>query len=292
MSLGSFVIKPNFIVLTCKLIVTELTADATLHRDRGWRVLEPVLSLSRTSRFLERPSLHFRKRLRCSVDTYWRQTRELIRTVACFGLFWDHLKLQWIILQENTADVSWRQNAHVLRDTRDNCPLTFLRQLFSMLLPRQNSVSACDLIMLRVSVSACVFVQVDIVLNKLVQVTVAGTAGCSPVQRDRWSFLRLSPHSPFCPSHLHTIHLPIIDLKHSVYCWPSSIEYASLQWERSVCITVFLLLTKLELEIVLSLCIGAPAYGFCCSNWAKPSRASSSFSLSSFACILTRIWGL
>ena len=41
--IGIFPIKPNFIELTCKLIVIALTADATLRRGRRWRVLEPIL---------------------------------------------------------------------------------------------------------------------------------------------------------------------------------------------------------------------------------------------------------
>ena len=53
-------IKPNFVVLTCKLIVTEPMADATTLRIRG-KSRETVLVRSP-----RRPltGLHFRKRLR------------------------------------------------------------------------------------------------------------------------------------------------------------------------------------------------------------------------------------
>ena len=54
--IGVVPIKPNFIVLTCKLIVTALTADATPLRGLRWRVHEAVLVRS------PKPSL--RKQLR------------------------------------------------------------------------------------------------------------------------------------------------------------------------------------------------------------------------------------
>lgn len=86
-------------------------------------------------------------------------------------------------------------------------------------------------------------------------VTLAGTAGCSPVQRDPWSLLRLSPHSPFRPPHLDTIRLPISDFKHSVYCWRNLQALNKLRcYEKSVCITnSSLLWPKRSLEIVLSM---------------------------------------
>ena len=85
-------------------------------------------------------------------------------------------------------------------------------------------------------------------------VTLAGTAGCSPVQRDRWSLLRLSPHSPFRPPHLDTVRLPIIDFKHSVYCWRNLQALRTLLCsERSVCITNSSLFSSTwNLELFLS----------------------------------------
>ena len=69
-------------------------------------------------------------------------------------------------------------------------------QLILILLPHRKSVFACDSIMLPVSASTRVLVQVDIIMNELIRLDVfsdarrysgmlAGTAGCSPVQRDR-----------------------------------------------------------------------------------------------------------
>ena len=105
-----------------------------------------------------------------SVDTYWRQTHKPIHMVALHDLFWDHLQLQWILLQENiyrlVADRKTRARFELLIGFHSRT-IHFL-QLFLILLPHWNSVFACDYIMLPVPTTTSVLVQVDIIMDELV----------------------------------------------------------------------------------------------------------------------------